>query len=63
VLLLEVASGKILSTLKTEQEATLKGCYSRDGKMQPIGAGSADKTAYLGKIELWDVAKEKRSRH
>ena len=60
VLLLEVASGKILSTIKTEQETTMNVCYSRDGKMLAIGAGSADNTAYLGKIELWDVAKEKK---
>jgi WD40 repeat protein len=60
VVFLEVASGKIVSTIKTEQETTMRVCYSRNGKMLAIGAGSGDDLGYLGKIELWDVAKEEK---
>ncbi|MBY0231097.1 MAG: hypothetical protein K2W96_17570 [Gemmataceae bacterium] len=63
VLLIELASGKILKTLTTKQKHAFSVRYSADGKMLAIGGGGEfDDDGWLGTIELWDVAKGKRVR-
>lgn len=63
VLLIELATGTILKTLKTGQEATNSVRFSPDGTTLAVGGGGDYfEKPWKGTIELWDVATGKRLR-
>jgi WD40 repeat protein len=55
VKLIEVATGKVLQTLRTLHDCTVSVRYSRDGSLLAVG-GALDK----GTIEIWDAARATR---
>ncbi|MBY0230182.1 MAG: WD40 repeat domain-containing protein [Gemmataceae bacterium] len=61
VLVVELATGKLLASLKT-QDKTYGVCFSPDGKRLAVGGGEGTGAGWRGSIEIWDVAKRKRSR-
>lgn len=54
VLLIDLATGKVLEIFKTEQESALTVAYSPDGKRLAVGGGSGRRD-WKGTIEVWDV--------
>jgi WD40 repeat protein len=56
VLLLELATGKVLKTFHTSQLCNLSVRFSQDGKLLAVGGGDAEHDTKKCTVEVWDVA-------
>jgi WD40 repeat protein len=60
VLIIELATGKILTSLHTDQVANLVVQFSGSGKLLAVGGGDDKEDTKKCTIEIWDVAATKR---